>query len=274
MSALKHSKYREIKMIRKPNKLRARLRKDELVVGSALHSWSPNVMEVAGYAGLDFMRIDSEHSWRRDFTAENLIRAATIADIVAILRIDRDNPYLVRKALEIGAGGVLVPNINTAEEARQVVAAAKFPPNGIRGYCGDCFSAYWGTRAGNEWVQWSDTEPMIGIMIEHSSAMEHLDEIMAVQGLDYMYWGAADYSMSIGLKGPQRYNKEVLKALEKVISAADRAGVAVGLPTEEENIERYYNMGVRMFEVHSDLLSLHELWERQAGIVRGLGKKK
>ncbi len=261
-------------MIRKPNKLRARLQKGELVVGSALHSWSPNVMEVAGYAGLDFMRIDGEHSWRRDFTAENLIRAATIADIVAILRVDRDNPYLVRKALEIGAGAVLVPNINTAEQAREVVSAAKFPPEGIRGYCGDCFSACWGTKAGNEWVAWSDTQPMIGIMIEHVAAMDNLDEIMAVQGLDYVYWGAADYSMSIGLKGPQRYNKEVLKALEKVIAAADRAHVTVGLPTEQENIERYYNMGVRMFEVSSDLLSLDEIWKKQVGVVRGLGKKK
>ena len=258
-------------MIRKPNKLRSRLGKGELVVGSALHSWSPNVMEIAGYAGFDFMRIDGEHSWRRDFTAENLVRAATIADVVAMLRVDRDNPYLVRKALEIGAGAVLVPNINTAEEASQVVAAAKFPPAGVRGYCGDCFSAYWGTRAGNEWVQWSDSQPMIGIMIEHASAMDNLDGIMAVQGLDYVYWGAADYSMSIGLGGPQRYDKQVLKALEKVIAAADRAGIPVGLPTEEENIELYYNMGVKIFEVHSDLLSLHELWQKQTGIVRGLG---
>lgn len=260
-------------MIRKPNRLRSKLQKGQLVVGSALHSWSPNVMEVAGYAGLDFMRIDGEHSWRRDFTAENLVRAAAIGDLVAMLRIDRDNPYLVRKALEIGAGAVLVPNINTAGEAREVVRAAKFPPGGVRGYCGDCFSACWGTRAGSEWVQWSDSQPMIGIMIEHVSAMEHLDEIMAVEGLDYVYWGAADYSMSIGLRGPQRYNKEVLKALEKVIAAAEKAHVAVGLPTEEENIELYCNMGVKIFEVHSDLLSLHELWKKQGGIVRGLGGK-
>jgi len=261
-------------MIRKPNKLRSKLGKGEPVVGSALHSWSPNVMEVAGYAGLDFMRIEIEHSWRRDFTVENLVRAAAIADVVAMLRIDRDNPYLVRKALEIGSEAVLVPNINTAEQARQVVEAAKFPPTGVRGYCGDCFSAYWGTRAGNEWVEWSDTQPMIGIMIEHVSAMDDLDRIMAVQGLDYVYWGAADYSMSIGLREPQRYNEKVLEALEKVVAAADRAGIPVGLPTEQENIELYYNMGVKIFEVHSDLLSLHELWQKQAGIVRGLGGEK
>ncbi|RKY23172.1 MAG: hypothetical protein DRP79_09650 [Planctomycetota bacterium] len=262
-------------MIRKPNKLRLKLNRGELVVGSALHSWSPNVMEVAGFAGLDFMRIDGEHSWRQDSTAENLMRAAVIADVVPMLRVDRDNPYLIRKALEIGAGAVLVPNINTPKEAEAVVSAAKFPPHGIRGYCGDCFSAYWGTRAGKEWVDWSDTQPMIGIMIEHVKAMECLDEIMAVQGLDFIFFGAADYSMSIGLRKPLRYDERVLEALAKTISAAKRTGIHVGVPTEEENIERYYKMGVTIFEVSSDLLALDEVWRRNREFVEKLsaGKK-
>lgn len=257
-----------------PNRMRARLDAGELAVGSALHSWSPRVMEIAGHAGLDFVRIDGEHNWRRDHTAEELMRAAAVAGIMPMLRVDKDNPYLVRKALEIGAGAVLVPNINTADEARAVVEAAKFPPAGTRGYCGDCFSAGWGVNAGREWVEWSDSEPLVGVMIEHVAAMDHLDEIMAVQGLDYVFWGAADYSMSIGLRVPQRYNKEVLKATERVIAAAERAGVPVALPCEEENIERYVGMGARIIEVLSDLLSLHELWVRQAGKVRGMGKRR
>jgi len=253
-------------MIRQPNKLRAKLKSGKVAVGSAVHSWSPNVVEIAGYAGLDFVRIDGEHSWRRDLTAENLMRAATIADVVAILRVDKDDPYLVRKALEIGAGAVLVPNIHTPKEAEQVVKAAKFPPRGIRGYCGDCFSAYWGTKAGKEWVEWSDSEPLIGIMIEHVAAMEHIEEILSVEGLDWVLFGAADFSMSIGLGRPERYDKRVLKALEKTIAAARRAGVYVGAPTEEENIQRMVEMGVSLVEVLSDLLLLDEIWRRQVSI--------
>ncbi len=259
-------------MTHKPNKLRKILAAGGLAVGTAVHSWSPNIVEIAGHAGLDFIRIDGEHSWRRDFTAENLIRAAVIADICPVLRVDKDDPYLVRKALEIGAGAVLVPTINTAAECEAVVHAAKFPPRGMRGYCGDCFSADWGTAAGEEWVKWSDTEPMIGVMIEHVDAMPQLDEILAVDGLDWVMFGAADYSMSIGLGGPQRYNDEVLKATDRVINAAAKAGVPLALPCEIENAERYHKMGVQMFEILSDLMTLHEIWVEQGKTVRGLGK--
>ena len=257
-------------MIRKPNKLRKILSEGGLAVGTAVHSWSPNVVEIAGYAGFDFIRIDGEHSWRRDFTAESLMRAATIADVAPVLRVDKDDPYLVRKALEIGAGAVLVPNITTAAECEAVVQAAKFPPRGIRGYAGDCFSAYWGTRAGREWVEWSDAEPLIGVMIEHVAALDHLDAIMAVEGLDWVLWGAADFSMSIGLRRPERYHPEVMAAMQQVIAAANRHGIVVGAPTEEENVKLYYEAGVRMFEILSDLLTLEEVWRRQALKVRGL----
>lgn len=259
-------------MIRKANKLRKILAEGGLAVGTAVHSWSPNVVEIAGYAGFDFVRIDGEHSWRRDFTAESLMRAAVIADVVPVLRVDKDDPYLVRKALEIGAGAVLVPNVNSAEECEAVVQAAKFPPRGVRGYAGDCFSAYWGTRAGREWVEWSDAEPMIGIMIENAAALDHLDEIMAVQGLDWVLWGAADFSMSIGLRKPDRYHPQVMAAMERVIAAAKKHGVFVGAPTEQENVKLYHQAGVRMFEILSDLLTLDEIWRRQAMAVRGLGK--
>jgi len=260
-------------MTHEPNKLRKILSSGGVAVGTAVHSWSPNIVEIAGHAGLDFIRIDGEHSWRRDSMAEHLIRAATIAGICPVVRVDKDDPYIVRKALEIGAGAVLVPNVNTAADCEAVVRAAKFPPRGVRGYCGDCFSADWGTSAGKPWVEWSDTEPMVGVMIEHVDAMANLDEIMAVDGLDWVMFGAADYSMSIGLRGPQRYNDEVLKATAKVIEAANKAGVPLALPCEIENAERYYRMGVRMLEILSDLLTLHEVWTEQGKRVRALGKK-
>ena len=261
-------------MIRKPNRMRAKLVSGQLCVGSAIHSWSPNVMEIAGYSGLDFMRIDNEHAWRQDSSAEHLMRAATVADIVPMLRVDRDNPFLVRKALEIGAGAVLVPNIYTPEEAEAVVRASKFPPRGMRGYCGDCFSAEWGTRAGNEWVEWSDREPLIGVMVEHVRTMEAIDEIMSIDGLDYVFFGAADYSMSIGLRGPQRYDRRIMKALRTTVAAAQKHGVWVGAPTEEENIGKLLEEGVVFFEILSDLLLLNGLWSRHADKVAKLSAKR
>jgi len=249
-------------MERKPNKLRAKLKSVGFAAGSVIFSWSPNVMEVAGYAGLDFMRIDNEHAWRQDSSVERLLRAANWAGIVPIMRVDKDNPYLIRKALEIGAGGIIVPDVHTPEVAEAVVRASKFPPRGIRGYSGNCWSAGWGMAAGREWVEWSDTEPMIGVMIENHKAMKCIDEILAVDGLDFVLFGPADYAMSLGWRQPAKDSDKVQGALKRTIEAAQKADkhVMLGVGVGESDIRRYQEMGVTMFEFISDLEILASVW--------------
>jgi 4-hydroxy-2-oxoheptanedioate aldolase len=254
----------------KPNKARAKLAAGQLVTGSAVFSWSPNVMEVAGYAGLDFMRIDNEHAWRQDSSLEHLIRAAVVADVVPIVRIDKDNPYLVRKALEVGAGGIIVPNISTPGEAEAVVRAAKFPPRGERGFSNNCFSGGWGAAGAAEWVEWSDTEPMIGVMVETVEAVECIDEIMAVDGLDFALFGPSDYSMALGLRRPAKNDERVQHALLKTTAAARRAGkhVMYGCGTGAEDVRQAVEAGVTMLELSNDLAILGAVWRKSAGAVQ------
>ena len=257
-------------MQRKSNKLRFKLKEGKVVVGSVIYSWSPNIMEVSGCAGLDFMRIDNEHTWRQDQTAEHLIRAAAVADVVPLIRIDRDNPYLIRKALEIGAGAVLVPNLQTPEEVLNVVKASKFPPLGIRGYSGSCWSASWGSKAGQDWVRWSDTEPMIGIMIENVRIMTYLDDILAIDGLDYVYFGPADYSMSLGLGRPEKNHPDVQSALKETITVAKKHGkhVAFGVGINIDEIKMYKDMGITILEIGNDLSILKSVWEQTINTIR------
>jgi len=257
-------------MKRRPNALRATLQAGRPVVGSVIYSWSPNVMEAAGYAGLDFMRIDCEHAWRQDGSAEELMRAAELVGVEGIMRVDRDNPYLIRKALEIGAGGIVVPDIHTVQEAEAVVSAAKFPPRGTRGYSGNCRSGEWGSVDGAEWIEWSDREPMIGAMIETVSAMQSIDDILAVKGLDFVLFGPADYSMSLGLGKPAKKHEKVQDALKRTIAAAGRSGkrVMLGVGTSAEEISRYMDMGVTMLEVGNDLGILNAFWRRRAEEIR------
>jgi len=170
------------------------------------------------------LRIDTEHCWRQDEALENLIRAALMGDVVPIVRIDRDNPYLARKVLEIGAGGIIAPDICSVEDAEAVVQSTKFPPRGIRGYSGNCWSGSWGDQTGAEWVKWSDSEPMIGIMIENVAAMENIGHIMAVDGIDFALFGAADFPMSLGLGGPKASDERVQKATQDTVAAARKSG--------------------------------------------------
>jgi 4-hydroxy-2-oxoheptanedioate aldolase len=95
-----------------------------------------------------------------------MIRAGLLAGICPLMRVDRDNPYLVRKALEAGAGGVIVPHVHDQKDAEAIVQAAKFPPFGKRGYGGLCLSGQWGVNGGTEWMEWSNAETLVIPMIE------------------------------------------------------------------------------------------------------------
>jgi 4-hydroxy-2-oxoheptanedioate aldolase len=256
-------------MEREPNKLRETLANGLCATGTAVFSWSPYVVDVVGLSGLDYLRIDNEHAWRQDGTLEHLIRAAILGGVVPIVRIDRDNPYLVRKALEIGAGGIIVPDVCSVEEAESVVRAAKFPPRGTRGYSGNCWSAGWGARAGAEWIKWSDSEPMIGIMIESVEAMERIDEIMAVDGIDFVLFGPADYSMSLGLGAPNAQDERVQAALANTVAAARNAGkhVSLGVGTEPARIKQYMDLGIDMLELGNDLGIVRATWDRATSAV-------
>ena len=246
-------------LITQPNKLRQKLASGQCAMGTAAFSFSPNVIEAMGYAGLDFVRIDTEHAWRRDEAVPNMVRAALVSGICPIIRVDRDDPYIIRKALEAGGGGIIVPDVNTVENAKEVAAAAKFPPRGIRGFSPACISGGWGARDGAEWKAWSDSEPMIGIMIENVKAMDCIDDILAVDGIDFALFGPADYSMSLGLPGPQVKNPKVQEGLQNTINAAKKAGkyVMFGCGLNDDDIKHYHQMGLTMFEFAADTGIVH-----------------
>jgi len=253
-----------------PNKLRTKLRDGQLAVGAVMYSWSPAVIELAGYAGLDFMRLDNEHAWRQDESAEHMMRAAAIGDIVALHRVDRDNPYLIRKALEIGAGGIIVPDVHSLEHAKAIVQAAKFPPRGTRGIGTQCFSAKWGTVDIAKWVESSDLEPMIGVMIESVKAVECVDDILAVDGVDFALFGPADYAMSLGLRCPDKNHHSVQDALARTVAAARKVGkyVMFGVGADPDEIARYVEMGVTMLELPADMAVLRAGWGNACEAIR------
>ncbi|MFP4661731.1 MAG: HpcH/HpaI aldolase family protein [Halanaerobiales bacterium] len=249
----------------KPNKLRAKLANDEVVYGTCMCAYSPNLVELAGFLGYDFCRIDNEHAWRQDDMMEHMIRAAVISDITPLVRVDKGNPYLIRKVLEIGAGGIIIPNIYNSAEVEEVVRAAKFPPYGDRGFSGLCFSAGYGTVPADEWREWSNREPMVGIMIEKKEAVDNIEEIMAVEGLDFVMFGPADYSISIGLDKPNKNHPDVQSAIRRTAEAARKNGksiiVPIGEPWDEE-ARKYTDIGVNMIEMGHDYSMLNRAWSK------------
>jgi len=249
-------------MTRAVSAMRAKLKGGNVVVGSALFSWSVNAVDAAGAARLDFVRFDSETSWRRDSSMEDMVRAALSNDLAPIVRVDKGDPALVRKALEIGAYGVMVPDIRSVEDARAVVAAAKFPPYGTRGYSSNCYSAGWGDNGGADWVHWSNTEPLIGIVIEHPQAVEAVADIVAVDGIDFVQFGATDLAMTLGLGAPDPKHPDVQRAMQRTFAATRAAGrhIFANVPADADAVRRHMDFGVTMLELSNDIGILRSAW--------------
>lgn len=246
------------------NKLKKILKEGKVAFGSCIYSFSPSLVELAGFCGLDFCRIDNEHTWRQDESLEHMMRAAAIGDIVPLPRIDKENPYLIRKVYEIGAKGFIIPDIQNGDEVKKIIRAAKFPPNGNRGYSSNCFSSGYGVYAGEEWIKWSNKELMVGVMIEDEEAIKNIDCIMSSEGLDFVTFGPSDYSLSIGLPAPDKKNPQVQDALKRTIESAKKHDkyvmVGVGFPWEEE-AQKYVDLGCQMIEIGNDYSILKTIWE-------------
>jgi 4-hydroxy-2-oxoheptanedioate aldolase len=257
-------------MERKKNKLKEIIKRGEVALGTCVYSFSPAVIELAGFCGLDFCRIDNEHAWRQDESTENLLRGAVNADTVPLLRIDKDDPYLVRKALEAGAGGVIVPHVNTRREAEAIVQAAKFPPIGERGYGGICLSGQWGANAGVDWLEWSNDETLVIPMIEDVHAIPNIDDIMAAEGVDGAFFGPADFSVSAGVP-LQTEHPKVMDGLKRTVQAAGKYGkfVIYGVKFPYwETAEKAKTLGVQAIEIGHDLSILATIWKKTVQEVR------
>lgn len=260
--------------MKRENRMRRILAEGKVAVGTCVDSYSPAAIEVAGYSGLDWVRVCNEYSWRRDESMEHMMRAAALAGITPMIRVEKGNPYLISKAFQCGAGAVLVSDIADPEEALAAARAAKFAPRGHRGYSGFSFAGKWGADSGKDWVEWCDQELLVGVMIENEEAVRQADRILAVEGIDFGFFGPADYSMSIGLRSSRKNDPRVQEAVRKTAEAAAKHGKALGIgigePYEEE-AKRYLALGLRILEVDHELAILRSVYRKAGERIRALG---
>ncbi len=254
------------------NKLRKTLKEGRVAIGTCIDTFSPAVAEVAGYVGLDFIRIDTEYSWRRDEALENMCRGCAIGGTSALVRVEKGQPYLISKALQAGADAILVCDVTSYEEARDIVRAARFAPKGVRGYNTFTPAGHWGLVGGKSWVDWCDSELMVGIMVENQEVVEDLDRILAIDGLDYCLFGPSDFSMSLGYREPRKNDPKVQDAMKRVCDIAARHKKWVSIPLGEpfaKEAKHYTDMGFRMIELGHDVAILASAWKKSIGEITG-----
>lgn len=244
-----------------PDDFRARF-----VAGDALGTWisigHPVVVEAAAVAGFDFVTIDAEHTELSLETVADLVRAAGAApgDLGVIVRPAWNDPVRIKRILDIGINGIMVPMIESPSEAKELVEATRYPPDGVRGVASGRAAGY-----GKRFVQYVEEEhrSLITVaQIETRSGVERAAEIAAVDGIDSLFVGPADLSASLGAFAEWE-SPELRDAMRRVIDAGAAAGVPVGTLTVrpadvDDRVERGFDYQI----AGKDTTTLIETGER------------
>lgn len=183
------------------NALREKLHNGEPVVGTLVSLPDAGIVEVIGYAGFDFVVIDTEHSPIDFGTLRALIAAAEVAGLAPLVRVGACEPHTILRVLDTGAAGIMAPHVKSRSHAETLVSSARYPPDGTRGVSGGSRAARYGLDAFADHARQSNRDVLTIALIEDAAGVEVIDEIVDVDGLDVVCAGPGDLSASLGVPG-------------------------------------------------------------------------
>ena len=236
------------------NKLREKLNKKELIVGAHTFFTDPAITEALGCHGFEFVWIDGEHSaFDKQNTLLHII-AAHSAGTASIVRVPWNDPVLVKPILEMGPDAILFPMVCTKEEAVEAVKSCMYPPKGVRGFGPRRANGY-GAIETAEYLENAPESFLRIVQIEHVKAVENIEEILTVEGIDLCLVGPNDLSASIGHLGDTRH-PEVVGLYEKIIASCKKLNkpfaVSVGA-TDHVAIKYWIENGVSLIGCGDDI---------------------
>ena len=231
------------------NTVKAKLAQGKLSIGGTISFYSPQLVELMGALGMEWVFIDGEHGCMSESEVEQMVRAAELFGMAPIVRVLENRPTTILRILDVGAQGIVVPHVDTQEQAEAAVRAAKYWPLGERG-------SNYGTGRNNqygigqkdvrEYFAASNKETMVIALIESGTAVKNVEAIATTVGIDATWLGPSDMAQSMGMP-PQA---EVEVALDYVVQTTVRAGKTAAvthLPvTSFERLAQFVQMGARM----------------------------
>jgi 2-dehydro-3-deoxyglucarate aldolase len=215
--------------------LRQRIKSGELTLGSWLTIGHSAIAEMAAKAGYDWIVIDLEHSVTAIDTTGDMIRTIDLCGVSPLVRLTSNDPNQIKRVMDAGAHGIVVPNVSTADQAQRAVAATRYGPAGTRGVGLSRAQGYGASFA--EYLAWQAEGPIVIVQIEDRDAISRLDEILTVPGVDGFIIGPYDLSCSMGMPG-QFERPEFASAMRTILEAGKRLGVPAGLHIVEPDLER------------------------------------
>jgi 2-dehydro-3-deoxyglucarate aldolase len=252
----------DLKVIIMPTSLKLHLTRNHLTIGSWITLAHPAIAEIMARAGFDWLTIDLEHSAITIREAEELIRVISLCGVPALVRLTSNDSNQIKRVMDAGAHGVIVPMVNSREDAEKAVQSLYYPPVGQRGVglaraqgYGTSFLAY---------QKWLKDEAVIIVMIEHIDAVNNLEEILTVPGVDGFIIGPYDLSTSMGIPGDFE-DPRMVEAIEKIRTISSALGKTGGLHVVEPDSAKLreaigngfrflaYSLDIRILDVHSRL---------------------
>ena len=237
------------------NKFKKALKNKQSQFGLWLNLSHAISTEICAGAGFDWLLIDAEHGPNEVTTVLNQLQAMAAYPVQAIVRPLDDSVSGIKQLLDIGAQTLLVPMVETAEQAETLVKAIQYPPKGIRGV-GSAVVRASGWNRISDYLQKADDEICLIVQVESQKGLDNLNDIVQVDGVDGVFIGPADLAASLGFLG-QPSHPEVVKQIEKAIKTITAAGKAAGtMATTKELIEKYLDCGVSFVGIGADTLLL------------------
>ena len=232
-----------------PNTTKEKLKRGETVYGCFVRYPDATLVEVLTFAGWDFIVFDAEHGTIEPGDCEHMVRAAELRGVTPIVRATTNTPPVILRYMDTGAHGLHVPWVNSAAEAEAVVRAAKYGPRGIRGLAG-IRAADFGLRGTlGEYTGFANEQTLVIIHIETREAVERLDEIVAVDGLDVIFIGPTDLSHSYGVPG-QPQHPDVQAAMRQITETVVGSGKALGIMVPNaEGAREWHERGARYITI-------------------------
>lgn len=233
------------------NTVKRRLKAGERTAGAWLQLCSPIAAEIMADAGFDWLLIDMEHGHGDYQTLLAQLQAIGGSGTAPLVRVQANDVAVIKRVLDLGAYGVMIPWVSGRRECEAAVSACKYPPEGIRGMAGSHRAAGFG-RFGAEYWKRANAEILVIVQIETVEALHDVDPMLAVPGVDVVFVGPTDLSAALGHVGDPKH-PEVVEAIAAIERAARKAGVALGTISRNwDEAKALYARGYHMVTLGSD----------------------
>jgi 4-hydroxy-2-oxoheptanedioate aldolase len=236
------------------NTTKAKIKAGQTTFGVFVRYPDPTLIEVMGYHGWDFLVFDGEHGTVEPRDCENMTRAAELRGVTPIVRVTTNLQPTILRYMDTGAHGLIVPWINTAEQAEAAVRSVKYQPRGVRGVAGVRASDYAQTGTLTDYVQKANAETLVVLQVETKEAMQNLPEILQVPDIDVIFIGPNDLAHSLGHVGNIQH-PDVQAAMGHIADLVVNSDKALGLMIQSvQGAQQWKARGARFISINFETI--------------------